>query len=327
MDNSTERPTPVDQHPLTLRKYRIPTPSIAAMRDLIDECLFLYITGATIEGRPRIGKSYAIDFMRMNLATRHPKMSVYRIRCKKQQAPSESMFFSTLLNAVNHAAPQGSSRSAMRGRLTHKIRQVADTNGDHRIVLFVDEAQNLREIEYEWLRDVHDELEINELRLFVFLVGQPQLVAQKSAFQAQGKEQIVSRFMVEELHFQGITSPQACATCLLAYDQGEYPIKSGWCYTRFFLPLAYAAGLRLHDEGAAVWQAFEDAHIRANLGGNLDIPMKHFTTAVEAAFLTSMAKDASTFKFNDEFWAQMVDKSRYVMAHRAERVMLNSIDA
>lgn len=55
--------------------------------------------------------------------------------------------------------------------------------------------------------------------------------------------------------------------------------------------------------------------------------MKHFTTAVEAAFLTSMAKDASTFKFNDEFWTQMVDKSRYVMAHRAERVMLNSIDA
>ena len=41
----------------------------------------LYIIGATIEGRPRIGKSYAIDFVRQNLASRHPKMSVYRIRC------------------------------------------------------------------------------------------------------------------------------------------------------------------------------------------------------------------------------------------------------
>jgi len=40
-----------------------------------------------------------------------------------------------------------------------------------------------------------------------------------------------------------------------------------------------------------------------------------------------MDKDCSTFRFNDEFWAQMVDKSRYVMAHRAERVMFSSIDA
>ena len=168
---------------------------------------------------------------------------------------------------------------------------------------------------------------MNELRLFVFLVGQPQLIAQKSAFQAQGKEQIVSRFMIEELHFRGITSPEACATCLSAYDQGEYPAGSGWCYTRFFLPRAYAAGLRLQHEAAALWQAFEDAHFRANLSGNLDIPMKYFTTAVEAAFLTSMEHDASTLKFSDEFWAQMVGRSRYVLAHRAGRVQMSSIAA
>jgi len=43
-------------------------------------------------------------------------------------------------------------------------------------VLFADEAQNLHELHYEWLRDLHDELENNALRLFVFLVGQPQLM-------------------------------------------------------------------------------------------------------------------------------------------------------
>jgi Cdc6-like AAA superfamily ATPase len=150
MDNSINRPVPIDRHPLTMRKYRIPTPSIAAMRDLIDECLFLYVSGATIEGRPRTGKSYAIEFMLQNLATRYPKMSVYRIRCKKPQAPSENTFFSSLLYAINHAAPESSSRAALRGRLIHKIRQVAETKGDHRVVLFADEAQNLREIEYEW---------------------------------------------------------------------------------------------------------------------------------------------------------------------------------
>lgn len=327
MDNHITRPVALEQHPLRLRKYRIPTPSIAAMRKLIDDCLFLYVTGATIEGRPRIGKSYAIEFMRRDLAQRYPKMSVYRMRCKKPQAPSENAFFSMLLNSVNHAAPEGSSRAALRGRLIHKIREVAEKSGDHRVVLFADEAQNLREIEYEWLRDVHDELEMHQLRLFVFLVGQPQLVAQKSAFQAQGKEQIVSRFMIEELHFQGITSAEACATCLSAYDRGDYPQGSGWSYTRFFLPQAHSAGLRMEQEAATLWDSFEDAHIRANLSGDLEIPMKYFTTAVEAALLISMQHDSPTFKFTHEFWTRMVDQSRYVLAQRAGRVLLTSIAA
>lgn len=64
-------------------------------------------------------------------------------------------------------------------------------------------------------------LENNALRLFTFLVGQPQLLAQKSAFQA--KEQIVARFMVEELAFRGIVSAAECAAVLSAYDHGEYP--------------------------------------------------------------------------------------------------------
>jgi hypothetical protein len=327
MEPTTLRPLTVDKHPLTLRKYRIPTPSIAALRALIDECLLLYVTGAAIDGRPRIGKSYAIEFLRRDLLARYPNLSVYRLRCRKPQAPSENAFFSALLNAANHAAPDGSSRAALRGRLIHKIRQVAEQRQDHRVVLFADEAQNLREIEYEWLREIHDELEEKELRLFVFLVGQPQLLAQKSAFQAQGKEQIVARFMIEELHFRGITSAEQCASCLRAYDRGEYPPKSGWTYTRFFLPQAYAAGLRMETEAAMVWAAFEDAHIRAALSGDLEIPMKYFTTAVEAALLTSLRQDAPAFRFSEDFWAQMVSRSRYVQAQRAGRVILSSIAA
>lgn len=325
MDNTNLRPVSIERHPLIMRKYRIPTPSIAALRELVDECLFLYITGGMIEGRPRSGKSYAIEFMRSDLAVRHPKMSVYRIRAKKADAPRESAFFSALLYAINHAAPEGSSRAALRGRLIHKIRQVAETNDDHRVVLFVDEAQHLREIEYEWLRDIHDDLETHELRLFVFLVGQPQLISQKSAFQAQGKEQIVSRFMIEELHFQGITSAEQCASCLSAYDRGEYPPNSGWSYTRFFLPRAHSAGLRMAHEAASLWDAFEDAQIEAHLPGDVEIPMKYFTAAIEAAMQLSLGHDADTFKFTNEFWAQMVAKSRFVAAKRSGRVPLSSI--
>ena len=85
MVKDPQRPVPLDEHPLRKRTYRVPTPSIAALRTLVDECLFLYISGAIVHGRPRMGKSYAIDFMRHDLERRHPKLSVYKIRCARSQ--------------------------------------------------------------------------------------------------------------------------------------------------------------------------------------------------------------------------------------------------
>jgi hypothetical protein len=213
----------------------------------------------------------------------------------------------------------------LRGRLVHKLRQVADQRGDDRVVLFIDEAQNLREIEYEWLRDVHDELENHELRLFTFLVGQTQLLAQKSVLQAQDKDQIVARFMVEELAFKGIACGGECAAVMAAYDHGEYPAASGWSYTRFYVPQAYSAGLRLGESGALLWAAFEDAHINARLEGPVEIPMKYFTSAIEAALLLSAERDAPTLTFDAGFWALMVERSRYVMARHATRSMVMAI--
>ncbi len=322
MSKDLQRPAPLDEHPLRRRSYRVPTPSIAALRTLVDECLFLYISGALVHGRPRMGKSYAIEFMRHDLEQRHPKISVYKIRCTRSQVPSENSFFSSLLHTARHPAQAGASKAALRGRLIHKLRQVADRAGDDRVVLFADEAQNLREIEYEWLRDLHDELEHNELRLFTFLVGQTQLLAQKSAFQAQDKEQIVARFMVEELAFGGIASVAACTAVLDAYDHGEYPVGSGWSYVRFCVPRAHAAGLRLSESGQRLWAAFEEAHVKAGIEGAVEIPMKYFTAAVEAALLLGMDRDAEALVFDAAFWSQMVQHSRYVMARHAARPMM-----
>ncbi|WP_175972079.1 ATP-binding protein [Burkholderia sp. BCC0322] len=319
------RPVALDQHPLRRRTYRVPTPSIAAFRTLIDECLFLYITGALIHGRPRMGKSYAIEFLRRDLELRYPKLSVYLMRCPRSQTASENNFFSSLLHTVKHPAQSGAPKAALRGRLLHKLRQVADHKGDDRVVLFADEAQNLREIEYEWLRDLHDEMESNALRLFTFLVGQPQLLAQKSVFQAQDKEQIIARFMVDELAFRGIASAAECAAVLAAYDNGEFPADSDWSYVRFFVPKAHAAGLRIAESAAKLWDAFEDAHIKANLEGPVEIPMKYFTAAVEAALQLGSVRDSETLQFDALYWSEMVERSRYVVAQKAGRPMLSAI--
>lgn len=326
MSDDFLRPRPIDEHPLKRRVYRVPTPSIKAVIDLVYECLFMFLGGALIHGRPRIGKSCAIDFVLTNLQAKQPTLSAFKMRCMRPQTPSESTFFASLLAAIRHPAEPSASKSSLRTRIVQRLRQVTDALSDNKVVLFIDEAQHLREIEYEWLRDLHDDLEHNDVRLFTFLIGQHQLLAQKAALQAQDKEQIVARFMVEELAFKGLASEAECAAVLGAYDtSGEYPAGSGWCYTRFFVPRAYSAGLRLAESAPRVWRAFEDAHFGAQLDGAPEIPMKYFTAAVEAALLTSVDTDSSTLTFPASFWSAMVERSRYVAARRAGRSALGPL--
>jgi len=92
----------------------------------------------------------------------------------------------------------------------------------------------------------------------------------------------------------------------------------------FFKP-AHAAGLRMKDSAPRLWRAFEDAHYKAQLDGPPEIPMKYFTAAIEAALLTSVEHDSETLSLDATFWTTMVDRSRYVMARRAGRIMVSAI--
>ena len=124
------RPRSIDEHPLKRRIYRVPTPSIKAMINLVDECLFMFLGGALIHGRPRIGKSCAIDFVLTNLNAKSPKLSAYKMRCMRPQTPSENTFFAGLLTAVRHPAEPSASKASLRTRIVHKLRQVTDALGD-----------------------------------------------------------------------------------------------------------------------------------------------------------------------------------------------------
>jgi len=105
-----------------------------------------------------------------------------------------------------------------------------------------------------------------------------------------------------------------CATCLNSYDVTTDPPKSGWTYTRFFLPKAYDAGLRLGAEGASVWDAFVEAHRQARLPGDTEIPMEYFTRTVEYVLTEHVSKDADQFKLSRDIWDEAVQYSGFTQA-------------
>ena len=66
MTSSTaSRPLDPALHPIETGGYRIATPAIQAFSDLVNRCLRYRITGALTYGPSRIGKTRAIEYLRL----------------------------------------------------------------------------------------------------------------------------------------------------------------------------------------------------------------------------------------------------------------------
>ena len=310
---------PVDRalHPVETGNYRVATPAIQAFYDLMVRCLRYRITGALSYGPPRIGKTRAIEYLRLLLAETHPKVTTYHAQAEHKPRHAEGPFFANLLEAVGYPEPDSGSNPTKRIRLINKIKEACSRNGSGTVVLFCDEAQRYDENEYEWLRDVHDHLDRLQIRLFTFLVGQQELLAVKTALQRAKKTQIVARLMVEELAFRGIRDAGEVATCLAGYDQTRFPRTSDWSFTRFYVPDAVASGYALSSDASLLWAAFDRLHHRHGLSGDLEIPMESFARAVEIVLKESELRDTAGYRPDPALWNLAVQSCGYIQARQA----------
>ncbi len=314
---SSLRPVDPALHPIETGGYRIATPAIQAFADLVNRCLRYRITGALTYGPSRIGKTRAIEYLRLLLAQTHPKITTYHAQAEHKPRHAEGPFFANLLEAVGYPDPDSGTNPAKRMRLINKIKEACSRNGGGTVVLFCDEAQRYDENEYEWLRDVHDHLDRLQIRLFTFLVGQQELLAVKTALQRAKKTQIVARLMVEELAFFGIRNVRDVSTCLDGYDRTRFPRASDWSFTRFYVPQAVQSGYRLADDAAHLWAAFEHLHHKHGLPAPLEIPMESFTRAVEMVLKDSELRDAPGYRPDAAMWNLAARNCGYIQSRQA----------
>ena len=306
-------------HPLVRRHYRVATSAIEELVDLVEHCVRQLIPGALVHARPRMGKTRAIDYAALHLNRQRPDLLVLRMSCEHHRTQFEGPFFNALLAAAGVRDTQPASISHKRFALARRLSEQLQLREGHIVVLFCDEAQRLSTHALEWLRDVHDQLAQQGVRLITFLVGQPQLMEHKAQYQLAGEEQIVARFMIEQLNFRGIATAEAAATCLSSYDLTRYPEKSGPTFTQFFCPLAWHAGLRLERSAADLWNAFVQAHASAQLPGAIEIQMDYFTRAVEAVLTSAPDWDSIGLELGPAHWERAVRESGYVAAQQTVR--------
>jgi len=320
------KPVPLKLHPVYKKKYIIPTLSIQTFLQQVEKCIRLRTPGAIIFSLPRYGKSYSIKYIRKYLAMEYPNLPVFSVSSHNKKISSESAFFTNLLTAVKHKHPESGTISAKRNRLNNFLVEKASKSDEDLVIFFIDEAQRFGIVEYEWLRDVHDELDLHGIRMMTFLVGQYELLNQKHAFRESKQIQIVMRFMVNELRFRGILSQEELAICLQGYDESTFPENSEWCYTRFFFPEAYASGFRILQQTENLWGEFEEVHNKACFGTKIEIPMQYVARTVELFMLENMEHDSEKFHGTKSLWAQAIKESHFIDAQEELRLIIEEED-
>lgn len=327
MDMHLERPCPLASHPLSLQKYIVATPSIDELYIAVRKCIKLRVPGGLIYAFTRYGKTYAIRYIRRALSLDFPGLFTIGIGCQKRRTPSESAFFSNFLKGAGHSKFETGTNKQLRIRLMHHLLDKLSVSKQNFFVVFADEAQKLEIEEYEWLREIHDELENNGYRMITFLVGQPELRNQKTALKKAGQTHIVGRFMIDEFEFHGVTCVEDASSCLEAYDITNFPIESDWSFTRFFLPKAWSAGFRLQDCAPYMWAEFAAVHEESGFQEKLEVPMTYFARSVEI-LLTAIGPDLDSINFqvSAALWKDVIRESRFAQSEEELLTVITDTD-
>jgi len=270
------------QHPIITTNYVVRTQQISDLFDSLDEWLNNRCPGAIIYGMQRAGKSRGIRYQREALLSSRPKLFTFHFPCNTYRLPSEGAFFSDLLKAAGHMIWSTGSPTMKRYRLVEFLADKAISSGEGMIVLFADDAQRLREIQYNWLMDIHNELQLRNIHLIAILVGQEELLQQRDTFFKMKQKQLIGRFMVHERQFYGIRSLRELQQCLTAYDDTtEYPVGSGNSFTSHFFPEAWKRGWRLRKEAEMIWGAIRECAQEIGKARVGEIPMQYICRIVE----------------------------------------------
>lgn len=300
-------------HPIHSKRYVITTPQVEALCSEGVNLVENRSPGAVIWAPPRTGKSRALEILQLEFAEVFPGMPVMYLPAWDYTTPREGPFMEDLLKAAGHAIVKKGKPEDKRERLVELMADLAIDKGEGRIVLIVDEAQQLHEKHYKWLMGIHNLLAMHGVHMITLLVGQHQLVHQRTAFLRAEKENIVGRFMVQMFQFHGIQDQAQLAEALKAYDEEEFPLGSGWSYSRYFAPTLFASGWRLSKMAAPLWAAFYEARSLAPPNKTpKEIQMQYFCRTVEYFLIHLHEIDASNKEAVQGLMKTAIAASRYL---------------
>lgn len=290
----------MNPNPSLFTELRLATPPIEELANMLRQWFAVGIIGALIHGPSRAGKSNAIEYVkRKRVEVFGYEIPVVAIQWKKV-ALKERDFHERFLSACGHSLPsQRTPNRQLESRLIEYLASEATRSGNSNLVVFIDDAQDMRLDDLGFLANIYNCLKQRDVQQYTFLVGEHTLPGLRERAIAAGSERYVGRFMCADFEFPLIRSEKDLAFVFRQYDSFGYPEGNSRSITETFLPKAFAGGWRLESQAGAMWRGFRSG--ARSVGKKTTRMTMQSCTILVAQLLQSLAlKDAPDLKLTDK---------------------------
>lgn len=254
------------------------TPEIEELAGVLCANIRLDFPGMAVFGQQRTGKSSACEFLiKILVSAVGAPLAMFQWNIADADCTERSFTQDVMLQSGCHAIASRDI-AVLRNRFYDHIAQVSQELGARRVVVVIDEAQNLRRNCFAYLIKIDNELNRRRLKPFFLLVGQPELARMASAWLQADGHQVLGRFLGRQHPFRGILlsdiGPVLEQFSASSMEEGRldavFPsdLKSGW---------------RLSDWTSALQEAFGICAAKQSIpDGQLRVPMQYLRAVVLA---------------------------------------------
>jgi hypothetical protein len=278
-------------HPVEAANYVIPTASLERWVNAVLRWSSTNVLGAITPGRPRIGKSWAIRYFAENhRALLKGDVSVVTIEIAPHRSTTEKMLYGDGLRSMGYPTTKGDPevrRSLFIGRLV----EAAGQSALRKVIVIVDEAQNLDSFTLSLLSSVHNELVRNhKVACMWLLVGQEELRSFRQTLIAEGKKQLVARFLRGTLEFGALRANDDFRYCVSCYDKLRFPEEDGPTYTGHYAPEAVAAGYSLKSDVDLILETLQEVAAVHGIRRCDELSMEAFVSVMNHLLIYQLPK-------------------------------------
>jgi type II secretory pathway predicted ATPase ExeA len=294
---------------------RLWTKPIEELKITIHNAVLRRRSGIYVPASPGDGKTSAIIVVTDYLDEEFEgEIAIVRLNYIGSHSPTIRGFHIQFLNAAGIADTRGET-PALRIRLTNALVDKATAADDNAVFLFIDEAQQMREMEMRFLKDLSNDLAVQKVQLVTFLFGQnPELSDAVARLKRKGGFDLVSRFASREVRLRSYST---LADIVDLLDKVDKKLDdNGVPWTAFFLPEAFACGFRLKGEARRLFASLRDS---MNNSEHLGYPARQVFWAIQDFLGFQSKNDAPNFKGTRKAWDAAVGESSMRIALEYKR--------
>lgn len=278
--------------------------------------------GIQVQGRSRDGKTKAAIYLQEHPSWLDNSAYIFRVTMTRRSKHSDTAFYKTIQSELElsqhpHSGPDNRLRQIgdriVAGCLEHESKQA---------ILFVDEAQQLSDDDFEYLTNIDNAVTDDGYRLFcVFIHQSDDSKAEKrkkrSSLVNNLPPHVIGRFFMASHTFYGL---RGTADIYHALDQYDSRLCfQGKTFTEYFAGQAFASGWRLASHANDFVSAISAIRKRGNLKGSGDLAMKIFDVICYRLLVRFAAETPNFAGLNKDMIEKVILESGYLHLEAARQ--------